>query len=282
MKLLFWNIEGMAAGQNRKSCVTAILELIRNSCDPDAIGIAEYGGTTGAGYVNLEYAPTGFTMHKSHYYSTSTPLNNRELALFLKDSTFSTTLKPTSACGDLRRITFEYNGLKISTFHIGSNINQSPREIYQTDLGDKFIAFGDWNKGPDFNKMPFGIAAGNVHPLSVGVQHYDSEIQWLWIPPNLVLFPSTCPLPPPSTGKCRHTLLKKSDTGNTYQGKYDPSGWTDLFIAKGIVPKSIKLIHFHFSSNLIKDQAFGKHKSKGSHFSIAPSNHLPILIKFEL
>ena len=282
MRLLFWNIEGMAAGQNRKSCVTAILELIRNSCDPDAIGIAEYGGNPASGYVNLGYAPTGFTMHKSHYYSTSTPLNNRELALFLKDSTFPRTLTITSECGDLRHITLDYNGLKISTFHIGSTVNQSPREIYQQDLGHKFIAFGDWNKGPDFNEKPYGIADGNVHPLSLGIQHYDSEIQWLRIPPNLVLSPSMTPLPQPSTGKCRHTLLNKSGTGNTYQGEYHPNGWTDLFIAKGIKPKSIKLIHFHFSSNLIKDQAFGKDKSDGSCFSIAPSNHLPILIEFEL
>lgn len=271
----------MADGQNRKACVTAILELIRISCDPDAIGIAEYGGNSGSGYVNLGYAPTGFTMHKSHDYSGSVPPKKRELALFLKDSTFSTKLEPTSACGDLRHITLGYNGLNISTFHIGSKVKQKLRQDYQTGLQSKFIAFGDWNKGPCFMTKPFGIENGNVHPLSVGVQHYDSEIQWLGIPPNLVLFPSTCPLPPPSTGKCRHTLLKKSDTGNTYQGKYDPSGWTDLFIAKGIVPKSIKLIHFHFSPNLIKDQAFGKDTSNRSRFSIAPSNHLPILIEFE-
>ena len=290
----FWNISHAANGQDRQECVKAIIKLIMTNYKPVCFGIGEYQKKESSGISSLDYhPPKGYSLITSHAIGPE-PNNTSPVALIYKNDIFGgNNSNIVKTGGNERSVTLKNAiisgiGITISTFHYPSKNKTNP-SAYLSSIApdgsnsyDNVIAFGDWN-------ATIVTSATDTSATKLIHSHSDS-------PPPVFLQreitykdntgTETLEISPPLNEKgnlgVKHTrIVKNKDIEGKYNGTYDPGNWLDVFFLKHEKVIAVTLTHLTYSGDLIQQQAFGKKHSGGSNCSVAPSDHLPIIIEVE-
>lgn len=285
----FWNISHAAHGQERKECVNAIIRLIMDKYKPVCFGIGEYQKKENNGIHSLDYRPPeGYSLITSHAIGPG-PNNTSPVALIYKNDIFGdNNSNIVKTGGNERSVTLKNAiisgiGITISTFHypaLNKKIKCRNPSAYLSSIApygsnsyNNVIAFGDWNAE---------IATGDKDLI-----HSRSDSQpFVFLQREITYKKETLDISPPLNENgnqgVKHTrIVKNKDIDEKYKGTYTSGKWLDVFFLKHDKVKAVTLTHLTYSDNLIQQRAFGKSKSKRSTHSVAPSDHLPIIIEVE-
>ena len=301
----FWNISHAAHGQERKECVNAIIRLIMDkykpvcfgigeyqkkennvmtNYKPVCFGIGEYQKKENNGIHSLDYRPPeGYSLITSHAIGPG-PNNTSPVALIYKNDIFGdNNSNIVKTGGNERSVTLKNAiisgiGITISTFHYGSKKERNPNAYLSSISPDSnnsynnVLAFGDWNAKIDPSATDLIHSYSNKPPPVFLQREITYEKETLDISP---------PLNENGNQGVKYTRIAKEGKGNNFKGTYAPGTWLDVFFLKHDKVKAVTLTHLTYSDNLIQQRAFGKSKSKRSTHSVAPSDHLPIIIEVE-
>lgn len=286
----FWNISHAAHGQDRQKCVKAIIKLIMEKYNPVCFGIGEYQKKENYGIHSLDYPPPkGYSLITSHAIGPE-PNNTDPVALIYKNDIFcGNNSNIVKTGGNERSVTLKNAivsgiGITISTFHYPSKNKTNPSAYlssiapYGSNSYNNVIAFGDWNAKIVTSATNLIHSRSDSPPLVF----LQKEITYGKVTNETETLDIIPPLNENENQGEKHTrIIKNNDKDGKYDGTYTPGKWLDVFFLKHDKVKAVTLTHLTYSGDLIENPAFGKKHSGGSNCSVAPSDHLPIIIEVE-
>jgi len=272
LTILHWNIENGGDKDNkhrRLGAIKVIIDKIIQSENPEFISIAEFtkDGPIQSATVHFdESLGKNWISDSYHRYYAKCKPKRKQLAVLAREKE----LTP-FALSD-HKITFDKtnkNPWQLNFLHwpnkFGRTAGFSTLKIPQS------IAIGDFNKGNDYISQNFGCYGSLLEDLTHSRSNNVTKINF-----SINDIPTLTEQPLDridfiKTGKVDYTLIQKLN--KTKPPIYSGSGWNDFFVTSESFSK-IELTHYNYDSSLIAGNLEGKANG------IAPSNHIPILVKF--